>query len=81
MRSSGEPHVLRSHHQTWNQHLPLANSSLLCLSHLPAVVAYLMASSFCGLDGALRQATWAAANPVPTSRAIQVVPEKEKCLA
>lgn len=70
---------LLSHHQAWNQNLPLANSSLLCLSHFPAVAAYLMASSSCGLGGALRQATWATANPVPTSRAIQVVPEIEKC--
>lgn len=70
---------LLSHQQAWNQHLPLADSSLLCLSHFPAVAAYLMASSSCGLGVALRQATWATANPVPASRAMQVVPEIEKC--
>lgn len=78
-RSDGEPDVLTSYLTS----KPGISTFLLQIPPFSAYLTFLlwqlMASSSCGLGVALRQATWATANPVPASRAMQVVPEIEKC--
>lgn len=49
-------------HQARNQHLPVANSSLLCSSQVPTLVIYLMAKSFHDL-GSVWDRQWCTLTP------------------